>query len=244
MATNNGTRKPSLQSRTSARRFPLIPTTAPWSAAGYRPPDTGMMPWAATEMPSRSWCGEKSELSLHPMEASWSTIENCWKTLSGGPRTAGKGRSNRNTTTGGTPPPRGRINAHRVSREAISRWATRTHRRRNGPSDLYGPFAPYPPRRPYGGPISSAPVDVSRNYFDPSKQTTVNDLARSPTGKSWSPEVTPEPDIKGDAAGGLLSLYHSFFFVTTSKYRQACTRTQPRGRAARRRPATRAPTLQ
>ena len=53
---------------------------------------------------------------------------------------------------------------------------------------------------------ASAPVDTSRNYVNPSKQTTVNDRTRSLTRQSWSLKVTPKPDIKGDATGGLLSL--------------------------------------
>ena len=151
------------------------------------------------------------------------------------------GRGGEDTASTGTSP----------SRRATAP-SENTKRGRTGSTDTPPPLGLFHTHRslhpgqlscPYGRPISSAPVDTSRNYVNPSKQTTVNDRTRSLTRQSWSLKVTPEPDIKGDATGGLLSLYHSFFFVTTSKYRQACTNVQLRGRAAQRRPAPRADTL-
>ena len=120
------------------------------------------------------------------------------------PHAMDNGRSGEDTASTGTSP----------SRRATAP-SENTKRGRTGSTDTPPPLGllhthrslhPGQLRCPYGRPISSAPVDTSRNYVNPSKQTTVSDRTRSLTRQSWSLKVTPKPDIKGDATGGLLSL--------------------------------------
>ena len=80
---------------------------------------------------------------------------------------------------------------------------------------------------PYGRTPFSAPEVTQQSCFEPDKQQSGSDAngRRSMTGRGmlanagWSPEVTQEPAIKGDATGVLLSLYQTFLIVShTQKY--------------------------